>query len=227
VQRSQSLSLSSNGDILAVSAHREDTNGTNTGAVYTFTRSSNTWFPQAFIKNTLPLAYENFGQSVSLSGDGTVLAVGSPGNDSNATGINGDPTNTSANGSGTAYLFTFDGSNWVQEAFIKASNTETSDLFGSSVTLSYDGSILAIGSIEEDSNATGLNGNETDNSISNSGAVYLFKRISGNWALQAYMKSSVTGNNAYFGVSIDLSPNGETLSIGARGENGGGAVYLY
>ena len=224
----QSLSLSVSGNILAVSAYREDTSGTNTGAVYTFSRNSNTWSPQSFIKHLAPFrAYESFGQSISLSGDGTVLAIGSPGNDSGATGINGDSTDTSANASGSAYIFTFNGSSWLQETFIKASNTETSDSFGNFVTLSSDGNTLAVSATKEDSNATGLNGNEADNSTGNSGAVYVFKRITGSWEQQAYIKSIVIDNNAYFGASTHLSPNGDTLSIGARGESGGGAVYLY
>jgi hypothetical protein len=224
----QSLSLSTDANTLAASADDEDTSGTNTGAVYTFTRSGSTWLPQAFIKHDTPLrSYEYFGQSISLSGDGTRLAVGSPGNDSGATGINGDPADTSANASGSAYIFTFDGSSWTQETFIKASNTDTSDSFGYSVTLSSDGNTLAVGATREDSNATGLNGNEADNSTSIAGAVYVFKRITGSWEQQAYVKSTVIDNNAYFGVSMHLSPNGDTLSIGARGENGGGAVYLY
>lgn len=224
----QSLSLSTDANTLAISADDEDSNGTNTGAVYTFTRNGNTWLQQAFIKHSAPFqSNEFFGQSISLSGNGTILAVGSPGNDSSASGIDGDQTDTTADASGATYIFTFDGSNWSQESFIKASNTDTLDSFGYFVTLSSDGSTLAVGATEEDSNATGLNGNETDNSTSNAGAVYVFKRISGSWEQQAYVKSSVIDNNAYFGVSMHLSPNGETLSIGARGENGGGAVYLY
>ena len=57
------------------------------------------------------------------------------------------------------------------EAYLKASNTDMSDEFGYSVALSGD--TLAVGANVERSNATGVNGNETDNSAGNSGAVYL------------------------------------------------------
>ncbi len=224
----QSITLSSDANTLAVSADDEDSGGTNSGAVYTFTRNGEEWSPQSFIKHNTPLrSYEFFGQSISLSGDGTLLAVGSPGNDSAATGINGDPTNTSANASGAAYIFRFDGTNWIQESFIKASNTEASDSFGDFVVLSSDGKTLAISATKEDSNAIGINGNELDNTTADVGAVYVFKRIVDSWEQQAYVKNSTPDNNAFFGVSMDLSSNGETLAIGARGESGAGAVHLY
>ena len=60
-----------------------------------------------------------------------------------------------------------------KQAYIKASNTGTSDSFGHSVALSSDGNTLAVGAYEEDSNATGVNGNQTNNSSTNSGAAYI------------------------------------------------------
>ena len=57
---------------------------------------------------------------------------------------------------------------------MKASNTEANYFFGGSVALSANGSTLAIGAFGEASNATGLNGNQADNSAGNSGAVYLY-----------------------------------------------------
>jgi len=58
--------------------------------------------------------------------------------------------------------------------YVKASNTEANDNFGYSVALSSDGNTLAVGAQQEDSSATGINGNETDNSAASSGAVYLY-----------------------------------------------------
>ncbi|MCA3154152.1 MAG: hypothetical protein ING30_03810, partial [Burkholderiales bacterium] len=54
------------------------------------------------------------------------------------------------------------------------SNTGASDFFGYSVALSADGNTLAVGAAFEASNATGVNGDQTNNSASASGAVYLY-----------------------------------------------------
>ena len=82
-----------------------------------------------------------FGLSVAISGD--TLVVGAIGEDSNATGINGDQGNNSALDSGAVYVFTRSGTVWSQQAFIKASNTDGGDAFGRSVTIS--GNTLVVG----------------------------------------------------------------------------------
>jgi hypothetical protein len=61
----------------------------------------------------------------------------------------------------------------LQQAYLKASNTEVDDNFGYSVSLSGD--TLAIAATGEDSNATGVNGNQADNSAASAGAVYVFQ----------------------------------------------------
>lgn len=66
---------------------------------------------------------------------------------------------------------------WVgfrsRQAYVKASNTEGTDQFGSSVALPGDS--LAVGAPQEDSAATGINGDQTNNSAVNSGAVYVYR----------------------------------------------------
>jgi hypothetical protein len=56
---------------------------------------------------------------------------------------------------------------------VKASNTNTGDEFGDSVALSNG--TLAVAAWLEASNATGVNGNQADNSAPSSGAVYIFE----------------------------------------------------
>lgn len=72
--------------------------------------------------------------------------------------------------------------------FQKASNTDSSDVFGNAVSLSWDGLTLAVGATGERSNSGGVNGNETDNSLAQAGAVYVFVKEQGNWSQQAYIK---------------------------------------
>ena len=71
-------------------------------------------------------------------------------------------------------LFRFDGFAWLQKSFVKASNTEQGDQFGSNAAISADGEMIAIPASEEDSDADGINGDQTDNSAFRAGAVYIF-----------------------------------------------------
>ncbi|MGF1508705.1 MAG: FG-GAP repeat protein, partial [Myxococcota bacterium] len=109
-----------------------------------------------------------FGFSVALSVD--TLAVGAYFEDSYATGVNGDQTRNAAVRSGAVYVFTRSNGMWRQEAYLKASNTDVGDSFGLSVALSGD--TLAVGS-GDDSDATGVNGDQTSNAAPISGAVYV------------------------------------------------------
>ena len=220
-------SVSLSGDTLAVGASSEDSigkgvNGSQrystltiwSGAVYVFTRSGTTWSQQAYLKASNSGAGDAFGSSVSLSGD--TLAVGATGEDSSATGVNGSQSDNTERSSGAVYIFTRSGTTWSQQAYLKASNTGTSDYFGSSVSLSGD--TLVVGAVGEESSATGVNGSQSDNSARNSGAVYVFTRNGTTWSQQAYLKASNTGAGDAFGSSVSLS--GDTLAVGARREDG-------
>ena len=180
------------GDTLAIAVKLEDSNerGVNTpnaetnnasrnaGAVYVFERDSNsTWARQAFIKasNTLEfrdvnIGTDGFGVSLGLSGD--TLVVGANGEDSDAVGVNGDGMNDNTYGSGAAYVFTRSGSTWSEESYLKSSNPDRLDFFGTSVAISGD--LIAVGSRSEESSSTGVNGDQSDNSQDTSGAVYVF-----------------------------------------------------
>src|SRR5690606_41081837 len=117
------------------------------------------------------------------------------------------------------YVFTRTGNNWSQQAYIKASNAVASDVFGSSLALSGNGSTLAVGAVSEDSSATGINGDQTDNSASSSGAVYVFSRTANIWSQQAYIKASNTDASDNFGQSVSLSSHGNAVAIGAGEEH--------
>jgi hypothetical protein len=111
------IALSSDGNTLAVGAHFESgaatgLNGNQSdhsaefaGAAYVYSRSGTTWSPAAYVKAPNTQANAEFGLSVALSGDGTVLAVGSPKENSGATGVNGKQTDRSAKYSGAAYVY--------------------------------------------------------------------------------------------------------------------------
>ena len=156
---------------------------------------------------------------------------------SNATGVNGNQADNSAPGAGAVYVFTRSAGVWTQQAYLKASNTDAGDNFGVTVALKDD--TLAVAAYDEASNATGVNGDQTDNSNGGSGAVYVFTRTAGIWSQQAYIKPSNSGG--LFGYSVALV--GDTLAVGApfeasnaTGVNGNqfntsaplaGAVYVF
>jgi hypothetical protein len=71
------------------------------------------------------------------------------------------------------YLFTRAGTTWTFQSYVKGSNTEAFDEFGSGVALSRHGT-LAVGARSEDGGVRGANGGEIDNAVTDSGAVYLF-----------------------------------------------------
>ena len=99
---------------------------------------------------------------------------GFPGEDGGSVGLNGNSSDNSANGAGAAYLFVLEQGQWRQQAYIKASNTGVADGFGVAVAISSDGATLAVGAADEDSAATGINGDQSDDSRNASGAVYLY-----------------------------------------------------
>jgi hypothetical protein len=238
------VALSGDGNTMAASSTAEDSaakgiNGNqadhsalNAGAVYVFVRTGGAWVQQAYLKASNAKSGDQFGSSLALSNDGNTLAVGAVGEPSSATGVNGNQADTSMPGAGAVYVFTRAGNAWSQQAYVKASNTgekSDGDQFGYSVALSGDGNTLATGAISEDSAATGINGNQADNSADSAGAVYVFTRAGGAWSQQAYVKPwNTTNRGNLFGYSVGLSGNGDTLAAGSYDEERGkGAVYVF
>lgn len=177
-----------------------------------------------------------FGTSVAIDGD--TLVVGASGESSSATIVNGDPNNDNAPNAGAAYAFRRTGGRWVQEGYLKASNTETFDDFGVSVAISGD--TIAVGAYAEDSASIAVNQDPNNNNANHSGAVYVYRRTGTTWAQEAYVKASNTGQQDSFGFTVALS--GNTLAVGAFGEAspasginqgqgdgapGAGAVYIF
>ena len=201
-----------------VNGDQSDNSVADSGAAYVFVRSGTTWSQQAYLKASNPGFWDSFGSSVSVSGD--TIVVGAPNEESNATGIDGDQNDSSLPRAGAAYVFARSGTAWSQQAYVKASNTAFEDLFGHSVSVSGD--TVVVGAYGEDSDATGVNGDPSNDLAVNSGAAYVFVRGGTSWSQQAYLKASNTGGGTgggdgdQFGYSVSIS--GEALLIGASGE---------
>ena len=129
-----SVSISSDGTYAIVGAYEEDGGAgdpiSNAGAVYVYVRSDSTWSQQAILRASDAQASDKFGQSVSISGDGSYAIVGARGENSNA---------------GAVYVFTRSGSTWTQQAKLTASDAEANDQFGWSVSINPDATYAAVG----------------------------------------------------------------------------------
>jgi uncharacterized delta-60 repeat protein len=153
---------------------------------------TNTWGDPVLLANLSAVS------SISISAD--TIAVG----------------DTSGNaGKGRVSIYVRSSNSWSLQQLINApAAADSDDGFGMSVAL--DGDRLIVGAPAEDSSATGINGDQSDNSSINSGAAYIYQRTGTAWTLDAYLKSAVNGKDA-FGVSVAIS--GDTVVVGASTES--------
>lgn len=171
------------------------------GKVYLFTRSGASWSQFATFTSSDGAEGDSFGKSISISGDS--VAVGAHANDDN--GVS----------SGSVYIFTKSGSDWVQEGKLLASDASAGDQFGTSLSLS--GNSIAVGAKYSD-----------DKGLS-SGSAYIFHRVGTTWTQQQKIISSdcVTGDQ--FGNAISLL--NDKLIVGSVGDDdvaiGVGSAYLF
>lgn len=238
---STSLSLSDDGNHLAVGSRYDgkDAQGvfashtdvtavgsSDSGALYLFTRNAGSWTETAYIKASNNHQNANFGVAVSLSVDGSRVAVGAYGESNSVPGIQSSFPGTSANTglekSGAVYLYQKVAGQWTEEVYIKASNADENARFGVSLSLSGDGNFLVVGSDQEDNNFRGISsafpGTTGNTGLPNSGAAYLYRLDGGLWSEQAYIKASNAVGTENFGISVSLSQDGDVLAIGAEGE---------
>ena len=258
----QSLALSSSGTVLAVGANQEDSSHTgtfapgddgyqaalesdgahNSGAAYVYRRSNaGLWAIKAFVKAPNAGGSDYFGEAfLALSEDGSVLAVGAPGEDSSYTGTFaptddhyqdalGSEVNAGTYDSGGAYVYRrSDGGRWALEAFIKA--PVASDGFGLALALSADGAALAVGAHWEGSSATGAFAPSDPAGrprwtaaapIAVAPPTSTAARTPVHWSVEAFVKAPNPAIDNYFGADLALSGDGDTLAVGAVFESGG------
>ncbi|WP_061009432.1 hypothetical protein [Vibrio sp. CUB2] len=224
-----SVSLDSDGTTLLVGAPGEsssaqsisgdetDNTGSLSGAAYVFELQNSLWAQTAYLKSTNSDKLDSFGYDVALSEDGLTAVVGSPGEDSNTTSVNGNEMDNSSDNSGAAYVFVHNGTTWAQDSYLKASNSDSEDQFGHSVDVNSDGTVIAIGAFNEASDSE-INGNESDNSTSGAGAAYLFYKSQAGWQQEDYIKAVNSDASDHFGSDVQLSSDGKALVVGAPNE---------
>ncbi len=204
-------SVAIDGDLLAISgldqsaAHGVDgvqlnTEVTATAAVYVFTRDgAGAWSQTAYIKPTEGSLGDGY---VSVALSGTTLVVGDF-----LANVDGKA------GAGSAHVYVLNGGKWTEQATLHASNPDADDSFGGRVAISGD--TIAIGATGEASAAAGIDGNQSDNSKPNAGAVYVFDRSGTTWSQSAYIKASNPDANDLFAY---VALAGDTLLVGAPQE---------
>ncbi len=206
------------------------------GAAYVFVRSgsllTDPWNQQAYLKASNTEMGDEFGISVSISGN--TVVVGASYEDSNATMVNaplhgglGTQDDNNSADSGAAYVFLRTGTIWAQQAYLKPSNPGMQNYFGTSVAVSGD--TVVVGALYEPSDVHAVINSPPDpaplpganSGALDSGAAYVFARSGTTWNQEAYLKSSNNDpiGGLAFGISVAVS--GNIVVVGSAYENGG------
>ncbi|HCO96438.1 MAG TPA: hypothetical protein DIU00_21275 [Phycisphaerales bacterium] len=194
-------SVSISGDNAIVGADRNDYNGPWSGAAYIFERTNAGWIQQAMLVPSDGRVGDRFGCAVSISRDYAI--VGSYWDDDNGTS------------SGSAYIFRKEVTGWIQEAKLTASDGAKDDWFGYAVSIS--GNYAIVGAALDDDSGT------------NRGSVYVFRRSGSSWVQQAKLVAGDGDAGDEFGGSVCLEGNSAVIgAIGAddMGEDSG-AAYIF
>ena len=199
-----SVAISGNGNTAIVGARYESVSqwSKKQGAAYIFTRSGSTWTEQQKITASDRQAYDLFGTSVAISGDGDTAIVGADGED------------TGASDAGAAYIFTRSGTTWTQQQKIQASDKQAYDNFGTSVAIDDDGDTVIVGAEHAWFGNSGY-----------AGAAYIFTRSGTSWTEQQIITASNPAALDYFGHSVAISDDGNTAIVGGGG--GGSDGYIF
>ncbi|MCP4700900.1 MAG: hypothetical protein GY862_29205, partial [Gammaproteobacteria bacterium] len=194
-----------NGDTALIGAFLDDDNGDESGTAYVFTRKDTVWSQRQKLTANDVAADDHFSDSVSLSGDTALIGASASYDDC--------PADSNCN-SGSAYVFTRNGTAWSQQAKLTANDAATQDRFGGSVYLNGDTAL--IGSYKDDDGGD------------NSGSAYVFTRNGTAWSQQQKLTANDAATDDLFGISVSLS--GDTALIGAySGDDGNnsGSVYVF
>tara|TARA_R110002072_G_scaffold291008_1_gene458937 strand:- start:61196 stop:64111 length:2916 start_codon:yes stop_codon:yes gene_type:complete len=196
----ESVSLSADGNTLAIGASSNDGNGANSGHTRIYEWSGAAWIQKGTDIDG-EAAGDLSGNSVSLSLDGNTLAIGAYSNDDGGTDA----------GHTRVYIWT--GAIWTQKG-MDLDGEASGDRAGYSVDLNSDGNTLVVGAIQNDGNG------------SNSGQTRIYEWGGVSWTQKG---GDIDGESSFdrSGYSVSLSSDGNTLATGAYGndDNGSGAGH--
>ena len=189
------------GDTIVVGSGWDDDNGSFSGSAYVFRYDGSEWVEEEKLTASDGVARDSFGSSVGISGD--TIVVGANGNDDY-----GPYT-------GSAYIFRYDGSEWVEEEKLTASDGAPGDHLGNSVAISGD--TVVVGAIYDDDNG------------SDSGSAYVFHYDGSDWVEDAKLTASDGAESDFLGFSVAVS--GSTSMVGAYADDdiveNSGSAYVF
>ncbi|MFC2084703.1 FG-GAP repeat protein, partial [Bacteroidota bacterium] len=194
-------SVSISGDRAIIGALWNDDAGSNSGSAYIFSFDGTSWSEEAKLTASDAAANDEFGCSVSISGDRAII---------------GAKRNSDAgSNSGSAYIFSFDGTSWNEEVKITASDAERYDWFGNSVSI--DGNRVIVGARNK------------DNALNSSGSAYIFSNDGTNWSEEAKLIASDAASRDYFGCSVSIKGNRVIIGAEENDDAGGssGSAYIF
>lgn len=196
-----SVALNSDGTKIAVGASFEYSS--LDGSVYTFVRSGSTVTPQSTIVPAVTDTWAEFGQDMEFSSTGDYLVVGSPFH----------------NSAGRAYVFFWNGSDWVEQGILDKPTSNSTETFGYTVSIDGTGTKVVVG--------------EPGNDDTTPGKVYVYSRSGSTWSFEQLLTATVATNDDYFGFDVSLSNDGNYIAVGAPGQENGagdlesGAAYIF
>lgn len=195
-------SVGISGDYAVVGVPNDDTDfGRDTGSLQVFLRTETGWVQHQKLFASDAEAGDRFGTALAMSGD--YVVAGAPRNDG------------AGRNSGAAYVFRRQGTEWVEQAKLVASDETRSDYFGISVAM--DGDTALVGA------------HRTNEPLADCGTVYVFERNGEIWNQTAKLSAPDPDSFAYFGFSVGL--DADTAIVGAtRDDEAGhdaGAAYIF
>ncbi len=202
-----SVALNSAGVLAIVGAYTDESGSVNsTGLAYIYRSGSGGWTQESILSGSLTTSgSDNFGYSVALNSVGDIALVNA---------FLDEPPAFS--NTGLVYVFRSGSGGWFEESVLSGSlATQSSDNFGSSITLNSAGNIALIGAHQDEAVTAGAS----------SGLAYVF--VSGNdgWFQQAILSGSLaTVTNDYFGNYVSLNSVGDIALIGAKSDEPSGTV---
>jgi hypothetical protein len=207
-----SVALSADGQTACIGSSRDSgVGGSSIGSAYIFTQTGGVWSQQAKLTAADGGADNQFGISVTLSADGQIACIGA----------NGNIPAGYFTPVGAAYIFTYTGGVWTEQAKLTEPTAVPYDSFGYSVSLSGDGRSVYIGAPD---------GDVGDNS--DRGYVTVFTETAGVWSKHSQLFATDGAASDAFGRSVALSGDGQTTLLSAwlnspGGLYAAGAVYVF
>jgi Secretion system C-terminal sorting domain/FG-GAP repeat len=189
------VSMSSDGNSLAIGAHGNDGNGTTSGHVRVFTWNRLTWVQKGSDIDG-EAAGDFSGRSVCICSDGNTVAIGASLNDGNG------------EDAGHVRVFTWSGTSWTQKG-VDLNGVNPADFFGRNLRMSSDGNTLVIGAFMNDGNGE------------DAGQVRVFTWSGTAWTQKgADIYGEAAGDRS--GLSVSISSDGNILAVGAYLNDGNG-----